>query len=295
MNYYFSSGDFGSLVFLELLNHITIQKVITIPDRKKGRGLKEYSPAIKKLAQERNIEVIQVESPEDIEFKERPDFIIVCDYGKILKTKTLMLPKIAPLNIHPSLLPKYRGPAPIERTMMDGEELGISIIVMNEKVDEGKIVKQEKIEYSIENTKGDLLPILAKLSAKLLKSSIDELKNERAILREQEGISSYARKIKKEELFLDFNEDYIRLVRKINALSPKPTARAYIKGMLLKFYRAIPIEKVEIPGKIYIDKENFIIGAIGGGVKILEVQPENSRRMSVLDFINGYGKKILSL
>ncbi|MEO0178827.1 MAG: methionyl-tRNA formyltransferase [candidate division WOR-3 bacterium] len=290
MIYYFSSGEFGSIVFLQLLNHLKIDKVITIPDRKKGRGLKLESPNIKKLALERGIEVIQVEKPEDIEFKERPEFIVVCDYGKILKEKTLNLPKIAPLNIHPSLLPKYRGPAPIERCLMEGDELGVSIIVMNERIDEGKIVIQEKVNYNIEQTKGDLLPILAKLSAKLLKLAIEKFINNSVELKEQIGETSYAKKIKKEELFLNFNEDYIKLVRKINALSPKPTARAYIKNLYLKFYRAIPCEINLKPGEIYVDKENFIIGALNGGIKILEVQPENGKVMSAKDFINGYSR-----
>ncbi len=293
MLYYFSSGEFGSFVFKELLNHMKIDKVITIPDRPKGRGQKNEPPLIKSLAIERNIEVIQVERPEDIEFNARPDFVIVCDYGRILKEETLKLPKIAPLNIHPSLLPKYRGPAPIERCMMNGDEMGVSIIVMNERVDEGKIVTQEKIKYTIEMTKGDLLPKLAKLSAELTKISIEKFLTGNVELKEQIGESSYARKIKKEELFLDFRENYTKIVRKINALSPKPTARAIIKNFYLKFYRAVPIEVDLRPYEIYIDKDNFIIGAEGGGVKVLEIQPENKRIMSAKDFINGYAKLFL--
>ncbi len=293
MLYYFSSGEFGSFVFKELLNHMKIDKVITIPDRPKGRGQKNEPPIIKSLAIERNIEVIQVERPEDIEFNARPDFVIVCDYGRILKEETLKLPKIAPLNIHPSLLPKYRGPAPIERCMMNGDEMGVSIIVMNERVDEGKIVTQEKIKYTIEMTKGDLLPKLAKLSAELTKISIEKFLTGNVELKEQIGESSYARKIKKEELFLDFRENYTKIVRKINALSPKPTARAIIKNFYLKFYRAVPIEVDLRPYEIYIDKDNFIIGAEGGGVKVLEIQPENKRIMSAKDFINGYAKLFL--
>ncbi len=293
MIYYFSSGEFGSLVFNELLNYIKIHKVITIPDRPKGRGQKNEPPIIKSLAIKRNIEVIQAERPEDIEFSEKPDFIIVCDYGKILKEKTLKLPKIAPLNIHPSLLPKYRGPAPIERCMMNGDEIGISIIVMNEKIDKGKIVIQEKLDYSIEMTKGDILPKLAKLSAKLTKISIEKFLSGNVELKEQIGETSYAKKIKKEELFLDFNENYIKIVRKINALSPKPTARSIIKNFYLKFYRAIPVQIDLKPYEIYIDKNNFIIGARYGGVKVLEIQPENRKIMNARDFINGYAKLFL--
>lgn len=294
MIYYFSSGEFGALVFLEVIKLIKIKKVITIPNRHKGRGLKLQEPLIKSLALENNIEVIQTENPEDLEFNERPNFIVVCDYGKILKEKMLKLPKIAPLNIHPSLLPKYRGASPIERAIMEGDEIGISIILMNEKIDEGKIIRQEKVDYSIEMTKGDLYPILAQLSAKLLKLSIEDFMNNNVNLIEQIGQPTYAKKIKKEELFLNFNENYLKVVRKINALSPKPTARAIIKNLYLKFYRAIPCEMKLKPYEIYINKEEFIIGALDGSVKILEVQPENSKIMKAKDFINGYAKLILA-
>ncbi len=288
MIYYFSSGEFGSLVFLELLNYIKIDKVITIPDKLRGRGLNLEPPPIKKIALEKNIEVIQVETPEEIDFEKRPNFVIVCDYGKILKEKTLKLPKIAPLNIHPSLLPKYRGAAPIERCLMDGNELGVSIILMNERIDEGKIVKQEKVYYTIEMTKGDLLPILSKISAKLLKQAIEDFINGNVELKEQIGEPSYAKKIKKEDLFLDFNDEHINIVRKINALSPKPTARAYFKNLYLKFYRALPVNIKLKPYEIYVDKESFVIGALNGGVKILQLQPENRKIMSSKEFINGY-------
>jgi len=294
MIYYFSSGEFGALVFLEVIKLIKIKKVITIPNRHKGRGLKLQEPLIKSLALENNIEVIQTENPEDLEFNERPNFIVVVDYGKILKEKMLKLPKIAPLNIHPSLLPKYRGASPIERAIMEGDEIGISIILMNEKIDEGKIIRQEKVDYSIEMTKGDLYPILAQLSAKLLKLSIEDFMNNNVNLIEQIGQPTYAKKIKKEELFLNFNENYLKVVRKINALSPKPTARAIIKNLYLKFYRAIPCEMKLKPYEIYINKEEFIIGALDGSVKILEVQPENSKIMKAKDFINGYAKLILA-
>jgi methionyl-tRNA formyltransferase len=178
--------------------------------------------------------------------------------------------------------------------MMEGDEIGVSVILMNEKVDEGKIIRQEKINYSIEMTKGDLYPILAQLSAKLLKLSIEDFLSNNVNLMEQIGKPTYAKKIKKEELFLDFNENYLKIVRKINALSPKPTARAVIKNLYLKFYRAIPCEMKLKPYEIYINKEEFIIGALDGSVKVLEVQPENSKIMKAKDFINGYGKLILT-
>ncbi len=291
--YYFSSGEFGRRLFEMLTDDgFRISKVITIPDRPAGRGRKLTSPPIKEEAEKRGIPVIQAEKPEDIEFDERPHFIVVADYGKILRSKTLRLPTIAPLNVHPSLLPMYRGAAPIERAMMDGYPLGVSIIVMNEKVDAGEIVLQERVEYTIEETKGDVLPRLLKTASRLLTEAINLFMEGKARPEPQEGPSSYAKKIKKEELWISLEEDYISIVRKINALSPTPTARMQMGDIYLKLYRARPVPMEVETGRIIIDGKRLMIGASGGCVELLEVQPAGKRRMKADEFIRGYGRRI---
>ena len=291
--YYFSSGSVGLEIFRKLIKMgLKIDKVITIPDRPKGRGRKLKPPDIKIEAEKLGIEVVQAERPEEIDFREKPQFIVVADYGKILRKKTLQLPKIAPLNIHPSLLPMYRGAAPIERAMMDGYPLGVSIIIMNERIDAGEIILQEKIEYSIEETKGDVIPRIASKGAELLIKSMELLLKGEANPRPQEGPSSYAKKIKKEELWVNFREDHIKVVRKINALSPTPTARAMLGDLYLKLYRAKPSSMELKSGEIWMDKKHFIIGAEGGSVELLEVQPSGRRKLSAEEFIKGYARKL---
>ncbi len=291
--YYFSSGSVGLEIFRELIKRgLEIDKVITIPDRPKGRGRKLKPPEIKIEAEKLGIEVLQAERPEEIDFRERPQFIVVADYGKILRKKTLQLPKIAPLNIHPSLLPMYRGAAPIERAMMDGYPLGVSIIIMNERIDAGEIILQEKIEYSIEETRGDVIPRIASKGAELLMKSMELLSKGEANPRPQEGPSSYAKKIRKEELWVDFREDYIKVVRKINALSPTPTARTMLGDLYLKLYRAKPSSMELKPGEIWMDKKQLVIGAEGGSVELLEVQPSGRRKLSAEEFIKGYARKL---
>lgn len=291
--YYFSSGSVGLEIFRELIKRgLEIDKVITIPDRPKGRGRKLKPPEIKIEAEKLGIEVLQAERPEEIDFRERPQFIVVADYGKILRKKTLQLPKIAPLNIHPSLLPMYRGAAPIERAMMDGYPLGVSIIIMNERIDAGEIILQEKIEYSIEETKGDVIPRIASKGAELLIKSMELLSKGEANPRPQEGPSSYARKIKKDELWVNFRENHIKVVRKINALSPTPTARTMLGDLYLKLYRAKPSSMELKPGEIWMDKKQLVIGAEGGSVELLEVQPSGRRKLSAEEFIKGYARKL---
>ncbi len=293
--YYFSSGEFGKRLFEILVDSgFPISKVITIPDRPAGRGRKLTPPPIKAEAEKRGIPVIQAEKPEDIEFDERPHFIVVADYGRILRSKTLQLPTIAPLNVHPSLLPMYRGAAPIERAMMDGYPLGVSIIVMNEKVDAGGIVLQEKVDYTIEETKGDVLPRLLETASRLLIEAVRLFMEGKAQPRAQEGASSYAKKIRKEELWIDPKENYVKLVRKINALSPTPTARMNLGDIYVKLYRAKPVEMKTTPGKIILEGDRLLIGAEGGAVEILEIQPAGKKRMTAQEFIRGYRSRIPS-
>jgi len=293
--YYFSSGEFGKRLFEILADSgFPISKVITIPDRHAGRGRKLTPPPIKAEAEKRGIPVIQAEKPEDIQFDERPHFIVVADYGRILRSKTLQLPTIAPLNVHPSLLPMYRGAAPIERAMMDGYPLGVSIIVMNEKVDAGKIVLQEKVDYTIEETKGDVLPRLLETASRLLIEAVRLFMEGKAQPRSQEGTSSYAKKIRKEELWIDPKENYVKLVRKINALSPTPTARMNLGDIYVKLYRAKPVEMETTPGEIILEGNRLLIGAEGGAVEILEIQPAGKKRMTAQEFIRGYRSRIPS-
>ncbi len=293
--YYFSSGEFGKRLF-EILSDrgFIISKVITIPDRPAGRGRKLTPPPIKEEAEKRGIPVIQAEKPEDIEFEERPHFIVVADYGKILRSKTLQLPTIAPLNVHPSLLPMYRGAAPIERAMMDGYPLGLSIIVMNEKVDAGEIVLQERVDYTIEETKGDVLPRLLETASRLLMEAINLFMEGKVRTKPQEGPSSYAKKIKKEELWISPEEDYISIVRKINALSPTPAARMRLEEIYLKIYRARPVEMEARPGEVVLEGSRLLIGAEGGAVEILEIQPAGKKKMTAQEFIRGYRSRIPS-
>ncbi len=289
--YYFSSGEFGAYVLEQLiLEGLHVDKVVTIPKRRKGRGRKLQASEVHKVASKFNLNVLEAEDPHTIPFEERPDFIVVVDYGRILKRSLLELPRIAPLNVHPSLLPMYRGASPIERAMMDGYPLGVSVIVMNENVDAGDIVHQERVDYTIEETKGDVLPRLVSKAVELLLRSMDDFLKGKAKPVKQTGKGSYAKKISREELYVDFKDDAKSIVRKINALSPKPTARASIDGMNVKLYRAKPSSIQVEPGKLHVEKGRLFVGAYGGSVEIVEIQPQNRRIMHARDFINGYLK-----
>jgi len=297
---FFGTGFFARVLFDYLLKKgIKPVLLVTGPDRPKGRGKRLSSPEIKKIAEDNNIPVIQPEDPGDedtisILRSYEPDFILVSDYGKILRKELLELPKHGPWNVHPSLLPKYRGAAPIERTLMSGEEeTGVTLMEMDEGIDTGPIILQEKMKIRVNETKGEIIPRLASLGTELVLKALNLWKEGKLVKRAQVGESSYAKKIKKEELWIDWNSTSKEIVCKIHALSPTPGARTYFNGELIKLLRARLVKEIEgKPGEIKIDKERLIVLSRDGGVEILEVLPAGKRMMKASEYLRGHNPKI---
>ncbi len=288
------SGSFAHQLFLSLIEiGFLPNKVVTTPPRRKGRGLKLVRSQVSSQAEKVGVPVNEVEDPNDEDFVRHirslePDFIVVSDYGKILKPNILGVPKHYPLNVHPSLLPKYRGAAPIERALMDGvSETGVTVFVMDEGVDTGPILLQERIPIDPFETKGDIVPKLAKRGALLLRSAIGGYLRGEITPTPQPGEgASYAKKIKKSELWLDFSADARTVVNHVRALSPLPGARTMIDGMLVKVIRAEALEGDGEPGKILPGRE-LLIGCGEGVVKVMELVPEGKRPMSGEEFRRG--------
>jgi len=294
---YIGTGLFATSVLEKLyLSGLRPGLIVVPPDKRRGRGLKRRPVPVKEFAIEANIDYVECENLEEENCKRRligynPDFLVVCDYGKILSGEILTIPKIAPLNIHPSLLPKYRGAAPIERTILNGErETGISIIVMNEKIDAGEVVLQKKVSIGEDETKGDLIEKLSSLVPELLKQAMEGLITGKIIPHPQTGASSYAKKIKKEELFIDWREDAVKVKNKINAFSPIPGARSKLGNEIVKILRARVLNQALSlsPGEIYIEHHTrLFVGTGKGVVEILEIQPPGKKIMLTREFIQG--------
>ncbi len=297
---FFGSGDFANLVLKFFLEQgVLFDAVVTLPPRPKGRGRKLLDPDVKKTALSAGIPVLQPENPNREEFlselkKLSPEFIILSDYGKILKAGLLSLPAFYPLNIHPSLLPAYRGAAPIERAMMNCErETGVSLMVMDEGLDTGPIVDQTKVEIGEIEVKTELMERLARIGVDLTVKNIGPLKSGEKKPVPQSGTPSYAAKIRKEELYLRWDEEAEKIKCRINALSYKPGARGKLKDLELKFLRArITERKGGSPGNIHIEDDHLFVEAKDHQVEILELQPPGKRIMTAPEFIRGYGKKL---
>ncbi|AGF48619.1 methionyl-tRNA formyltransferase [Candidatus Kinetoplastibacterium oncopeltii TCC290E] len=280
-----------------------IHTVITKPDHPSGRGLIKKDGIVKRLAMMNNIKVIQpntlkkediplrlIDELEDI----KPDIMIVVSYGMILPKCILDIPRLGCINVHASLLPRWRGAAPIQRAIEFGDNhTGITIIKMDEGLDTGEILFKSSI------------PILNHYSAFNLQKLLSEegsnainyvLKNIETIVPEPQSISgiTYAKKIKKDEALLDFSDDALSLSRKIRAFNPSPGAIIKLRnfGEPLKVWNAIPLEtkcNVVIPGSVEsFDNEGINVFTRSGILRLTELQRLGAVRSSIKDFINGY-------
>ncbi|MGB9823719.1 MAG: methionyl-tRNA formyltransferase [Candidatus Hydrothermia bacterium] len=293
---FMGSGYFAREVLEELyLHNFFPHLVITTPDKPAGRGLKPTPNPVKDFVlnvEARFFETAKVNSPQTQEFlkSEELDFLVVCDFGKILKKELLNLYKFPALNIHPSLLPKYRGAAPIERCLLSGDtKTGITIIEMTEEVDAGPIISQVEVEISEDDTRGSLMEKLSKLVPEMLKEIFKSYLSGNIHKKPQIGEISYAPKITKEELFINWTEPSRSIFNKIRAFCPTPGARTILQGSMVKIYKAKIInDDFNLrPGEIKVKNFEIFVGTGDHPLEILELQPAGKRVMRAKDFLAG--------
>lgn len=275
-----------------------IPLVVTQPDRPKGRGNKLQATAVKALAIEHGLEVFQPErlkgSPQDQERITNLDFdyLVVVAFGQILPKAILEAPKKAPLNVHASLLPAYRGAAPIARAIMEGEEqTGVSIQWMVEELDMGDILYQTPCSIQESDTSLELYQRLSELGAQALLNSIEELESGSFRRQEQDPrIGSYAEKLHKSEAPIDFGRRAEEVHRKIMGLNPWPVAECQFAGQRLRVFRSAFVARNPMaePGTVVdVTDDEIVVACSDACVSFLELQLENRKRMSTRDFLRG--------
>ncbi|AGB40848.1 methionyl-tRNA formyltransferase [Halobacteroides halobius DSM 5150] len=275
--------------------------VVSQPDRKRGRGQKRQPTPVKKKALEYDIEVFQpqkVTSEEGIDkLKEwDPDLIVVVAYGQILGTEVLNLPQKGCVNVHASLLPQYRGAAPIHRAIINGDQkTGITTMYMDEGMDTGDMILTKEVTITDQDTVGSLHDKLATTGANLLITTLKEIEAGTAPRKKQnDGQATYAPKIKKEEGEINWNQEAKEIWNLIRGMNPWPGAYTYINGERLKLWASQVYSKDQskemIPGTIIkTDTEEGIIVQTGQGQLLLtKVQPASKQRMSATDYLLGY-------
>lgn len=272
--------------------------VFTQPDKAKDRGKKIQFTAVKEKAIELNIPIVQPEklrgNQEVINLLKnyKPDLIVVVAYGQILPKDILILPRLGCINIHGSLLPKYRGAAPIQRAIIDGEEkTGITIMEMAEGLDTGDMIAMSDTDIGTK-TFSQLHDELSLMGARLLIDCLESI--EKSVIKpikQDEAKATYAPMLFKTDGLLDFTKDPESIERLVRGLNPSPGTYTIYKGEILKIFDAevLPEENSEDPGTITgVSKQGIQVAAGGGTLLIKEIQVPNKRRMTVEDFIKGH-------
>ncbi len=278
--------------------HYPLVGVVCQPDRPKGRGLKEVAPPVKVLAQELGLPVYQplkVKDPSFMELLQKlaPEMIVVAAFGQILPKAVIDYPRLHCLNIHPSLLPKYRGAAPLNWQIINGEtKTGVTIMLMDEGMDSGDILLQEETELGATETYGELHDRLAQRGAFLLTKTIDQITEGTAIRQAQaESGVTFAPRLTKETGKINWSHNISGIVNLIRGLSPTPAAYTMLDGLPLKIFSAVAqSKKVEqAPGTIRtIEAEGLSVAAADGYVIFKDVQMAGKKRMLVADFLRGH-------
>lgn len=272
--------------------------VVTQPDKPKGRGRKIYISPVKELALAHNLTIFQPSSLKDGESIEylkglSPDLFIVVAYGQILPRDVLDIPPLGTINVHASLLPKYRGAAPINWVLINGEEAtGVTTMLLDEGIDTGPILMQRALVIEPEDNHPSLYEKLSKLGAELLKETIDHWKKkDLEPLPQDPTKASYAPPLKKEDGLIDWKRSAKEIQNLIRGLIPWPSAYTHLEGKILKIFDSVVIdaEVQGIPGEISLVNNDGIQVITGkGSLLIRELQLQDRRRMKASEFIKGY-------
>ncbi|MEE0929445.1 MAG: methionyl-tRNA formyltransferase [Acutalibacteraceae bacterium] len=268
--------------------------VFTQPDKPKGRGYVLTPPPVKECALTNNIDVYQPTSMKNGEALEilkklNPDIIVVVAFGKILPKEILDLPKYGCINVHASLLPKYRGAGPIQWCVLDGEKVtGVTTMQMAEGLDTGDMLLKAETEIGENETAGELHDRLSQLGAKLAVDTISVIESGSVIPQKQDdSLSNYAPMLTKELCKIDWNKSAQEIHNQVRGLNPWPVATASVNGKRVKIFSTILSDKNGCAGKVI--SENPLTVACGkGAVVINELQLEGKKRMNSQDFVRGY-------
>ncbi|TMH82487.1 MAG: methionyl-tRNA formyltransferase [Betaproteobacteria bacterium] len=270
--------------------------VITQPDRPAGRGFALAPSPVKKLASARGIQMTQPESLRDAQAQAklkhfRADVIVVAAYGLILPRPVLELPRDGAINIHASLLPRWRGATPIERAILAGDRhTGVSIMQMDDGLDTGPVLMQEEIPILEDDTMGTLRDRLAELGAKLIVQALDALQAGviKATPQSAEGVT-YAAKLEKREARVDWRKGALTVNRQVRALNPSPGADARVRRVELKIWRCATATGRGNAGEILsIGPDGLCVACGEGALVITELQRSGGKRLRAADFLRGF-------
>ena len=279
--------------------------VVTNPDKPKGRGMKVVASPVKEFAIEKNIPVYQPEKVKNnTEFIEKikelnPDIICVVAYGKILPEEILNIPKYGCINVHGSLLPKYRGAAPIQWAVLNGDKVtGVTTMYMDAQMDTGDIILKKETQISEDETTGELWNRLAKIGGELLVETLKKIEDGTAPREKQGADYSLAPMLDKKMAKIDWKNQTTKQIKNlVRGLNPIMGAYTFLNGKKIKFWKVDIAKNVEFDNEINTfrngtvvisnDKDGLFIKTKDGLLQVLEIQGENSKKMPIKDYLRG--------
>jgi methionyl-tRNA formyltransferase len=293
---YFGTAAIGIPLLRRCVSFGKVVGVVTAPDRPAGRGRRHKPSPIKEAALEEELNLYQpadVNSSASIHWCRslKPDAFVLFAYAQILSSRLLSIPRWA-INVHPSLLPRYRGAAPLQRAIMSGEEeTGISIIQMSSEVDAGGILLSETLPIEPDDTYGDLAEHVSRAAPYLVGEALRGLEDGTLTPQPQpkQGITR-APKIRKQERVINWSEPVGKIHNLVRALSPEPLAYAFFRSKRLEVIRSrvADHEGGGVPGRMILESGKLMVQCGVGFLEVLKVKPEGKREMDAAAFINGY-------
>ena len=291
---FMGTPDFAVKVLEALISHTNVSLVVTQPDKEVGRKHEIKYSSIKEVALKNNIKIFQptkIRKDFDIIKELNPDLIVTCAYGQILPKELLDIPKYGSINVHASILPKYRGGAPIHRAIMNGEDkTGITIMYMDEGMDTGDIISIKECKIDKTDNAGTLHDKLSTIGAELLIKTLPDIfcgKIKR--IKQDNSLATFAPVIKREDELLDFNKSVDEVLNKIRGLNPWPLSYFYLNDTEIKVLEAEG-KKMNVlsSGKIStITKNEFSITAKDGLIFLKTIKPMGRKAMHIKDYLNG--------
>ena len=298
---FFGNADFGckTLEALSLSNSHQVVGVVTNKDKKRGRNLKLLPTPIKKISKKLNLNIIENDNLNDPDFRTNlqalnADIFVVIAY-KILPKKIYAIPHYGSINLHASILPAYKGAAPIQRAIINGEKYtGLSTFFLNDSIDSGKLISQIKININDEDNFEQVWNNLNDKSSEFVINSLGlVLDNQTNIIRNLSVQESFAPKIRKKELNIIWNEPSYKIHNKVRAFSPFPSMYAYLGNKRIKILETSISNYKNTNcriGEIVVDSNKLLVKCGIGFIEIIKLQPDSKKEMKAIDFINGFSK-----
>ena len=295
---FMGTPDFAVPSLQKLINNHDVKAVFTQPDKRKGRGKKMAFSPVKEEALKHNIEVIQpIKLKDDREAIKRlqdinPDFIIVVAFGQILTKEVLEIPKFGCINLHASLLPMYRGAAPLNWAIINGENVsGNTTMFMDIGLDTGDMLLKEEVKVTENMTAGELHDILSSNGGDLLLKTIEKVVDGSIVREKQSGETFYAKMLDKKLALIDWNKSAQEIHNLIRGLNPWPIAFTSYKGKNMKIYESIYVEKYDNKENgtiLEVSKEGMLVSCKEGCLLIKKIQFPNGKPLTIEQYINGH-------